>query len=109
MLLEKRKHIPPPEDLASKAGPAKKKRKRAKTPFNARDVEPTPDNPVVVEDDEYEASSESVEQVVDIIPLRTRFSGITIRKPEEGVPGPSLKKDHLGKGKQILGEEETLN
>lgn len=52
MLLEKRKQIPPPEDLANRAGPAKMKRKRSKTPSKAKAAGTTPDNLVVVEDDE---------------------------------------------------------
>lgn len=107
MLLKKRKQIPPPEDLTSQVGPGKKKRKRSKTPSKAK-TGPTPDNPVVEEDEDDEASSESLEQIVDAVPLRTHFPGITIRKLEAGVSGPSVKKASLGKGKQVLGEEEQV-
>lgn len=46
--------------------------------------------------------------MVDVVPLRTRFSDITIREPEASVPGPSIKKASTDKGKQILGEEEHV-
>lgn len=58
--LEKRKKIPPPEDMACRAGLIKKKRKRAKTPPKAKAAEPTPENPVAVEDED-EASLESLD------------------------------------------------
>ena len=59
VLLEKRKEIPPSETLSSRAGPEKKKRMKSKT----KATEPTPDNPIIVEDMD-EASSEALYRVV---------------------------------------------
>jgi hypothetical protein len=73
VLLEKRKEIPPSEDLANRVEPAKKRKRGSSKPKGK--VVPTPDNPVVVEDDD-DGSSDSGEPVVEAVPLRTNFPGI---------------------------------
>jgi hypothetical protein len=107
ILVEKRKEIPPPEELAEREAPTKKKRKRPSSKAKAKAPKPTPDNPVVVEDED-DASSESIEQIFEAVPLRTKFPGITIKEPVATASGSSLKRAFTSKGKQILEEEENV-
>lgn len=48
VFLEKRKEIPPPDKLTSKAGLDPKRRKKSKVKSKAQAAAPTPDNPVVM-------------------------------------------------------------
>jgi hypothetical protein len=104
ILLEKRKEIPPPEEVSNRAEKPKRKRKRDSS---AAKAEPTPENPVLVEDDK-EASSGSGEPIVDAVPLSTNFPGIKIKEPKLNVSGSTPKIASTGKGKQILVEEESV-
>ena len=105
VLLEKRKEIPPSYELSSRAEPAKKKRRKAKSKAKTQTTAPTPDNPVIVEDEiEDYTSSKSIEHVFEAVLIQTKFPGFKIREPEVVVLGPSTNKPSSSdrKGKRVL-------
>lgn len=108
VLLEKRKEIPPPEELSSRAGHAPKNRKKTKAKSKAKTAEPTPEVPIIVEDENKdEVFSESVEAIYDDVPLQRSMPGVKIKDvsatpsaPVFEEPSPSNRK-----GKRVLEEE----
>ena len=87
VLVKKRKDIPPSNELTSKTGIASKRKKKFKPKSKPKAVAPTPDNPVVVEDEDKEASSASMEAIYEVVPIQQKMPKIKIREPEVVVPG----------------------
>ena len=84
--------------------PAKKRRRKATSKAKTKAATPTPDNPVVVEDEvEDDASSKSIEHIFEVVPIQTKLSGIKIREPEDDILSSSDKK-----GKRILEDEQEF-
>ena len=84
--------------------PTKKRRRKATSKAKTKAATPTPDNPVVVEDEvEDDASSKSIEHIFEVVPIQTKLSGIKIREPEDDIRSSSDKK-----GKRILEDEQEF-
>ena len=76
----------------SRTGPAKKKRKKskAKTKAKAATAAPTPDNPIFVEDEDKEASSESFDTIFEAVPIQQKMLGIKAGSPRQLFRAQSL-------------------
>ena len=103
--------IPPPEDLSSQVGPAKKKRTKAKSKAESKFAARTPDSPVVVEEEvDEEVFSEFMETIFEVDPIQQRMPGIKIRELEIVTPAPSVVVPSFSdkKGKRVLEEESEV-